>query len=46
VKRAAPEKKTGVPTPSKKKPETQAKGPGKKRAAKTANREQELASAR
>ena len=46
VKRAAPEKKTGVPTPSKKKPESKAaKGAGRK-AAKTVNTEQELASAR
>jgi excinuclease ABC subunit A len=47
VRRAAPEKKTGVPTPSKKKPEaTAAKGAGKKRTAKRVNTERELASAR
>jgi hypothetical protein len=47
VKRAAPEKKTGVPTPSKQKPqaELRAKRVGKGRAVKTANAEQELASA-
>jgi excinuclease ABC subunit A len=48
AKRAAPEKKTGVPTPSKKKPqtETRAKKAGRKKTAKTANAEEELASAR
>ncbi len=47
AKRAAPEKKTGVPTPSKKKPEEKAtKTAGRKKAAKTANMEPELASAR
>jgi excinuclease ABC subunit A len=47
VKRAAPEKKTGVPTPSKKKPESKAaKGAGRKKTAKMVNTEQELASAR
>lgn len=47
VKRALPEKKTGVPTPSKKKPEAKvAKSAGVKRAAKTVKAEQELASVR
>ena len=47
VKRAAPEKKTGVPTPSKKKPEAKtAKGATRKKTAKTVNMEPELASAR
>ena len=48
VKRAAPEKKTGVPTPSKKKPEAEAakRSWQKEEAAKTVNPEQELASAR
>ncbi|HTV08343.1 MAG TPA: excinuclease ABC subunit UvrA [Candidatus Aquilonibacter sp.] len=48
MKRPAPEKKTGVPTPSKKKPqpETRAKGVAKKRAAKASDAERELASAR
>jgi excinuclease ABC subunit A len=47
VKRAVPEKKTGVPTPSKKKPEEKAaKGTGRKKVAKAVNAEQELASAR
>ena len=47
VRRAAPEKKTGVPTPSKKKPEANAtKGTGRKKPAKTVNTERELASAR
>ena len=47
VKRAVPEKKTGVPTPSKKKPEAKAaKGTGRKKAVQTADTEQELASAR
>ncbi len=43
-KRAAPEKKTGVPTPSKKKPEARAAKAGPKRAA--AKPEQEMAAAR
>jgi hypothetical protein len=47
MKRAAPEKKTGVPTPSKKKPEAKsANGAGRKKTAKTVNAERELASAR
>ena len=48
AKRPAPEKKTGVPTPSKKKPETEtrAKGASRKKTAKIADAEQELASAR
>ncbi len=47
VRRAAPEKKTGVPTPSKKKPEANAtKGTGRKKPATTVNTERELASAR
>ena len=47
TKRAAPEKKTGVPTPSKKKPEARAsKEVVRKRAAKAVNTERELASAR
>jgi excinuclease ABC subunit A len=47
VKRAAPEKKTGVPTPSKKRPESEpAKRAVKKRAKKSGQPEQELVSAR
>ena len=46
VKRAAPEKKTGVPTPSKKKPEATTKRAASKRVSKRANPEQEMAAAR
>jgi excinuclease ABC subunit A len=47
VKRAAPEKKTGVPTPSKKKPEAKAaKATAGRKTKKTVNTERELASAR